>query len=95
MDFSTTDQILIQTNSNELGKFCVHVVLKVTRPQVPYVTQNGFKELDLQKWLETWCRSQLPALKGVEGLGWKLRDLTRKRSSYLVTNLHPKSTQVG
>jgi hypothetical protein len=44
------------------------------RAQVPCVTQKGSKELDLQKWLETWCRSQLPALKGVEGSRWKLRD---------------------
>jgi hypothetical protein len=42
-------------------------------PQVPCVTQKRSKELDLQKWLETWCRSQLPALKGVEGSCWKLR----------------------
>jgi hypothetical protein len=39
----------------------------LTRPQVPCVTQKGSKELDLRNWLETWCRSQLPALKGVEG----------------------------
>jgi hypothetical protein len=29
----------------------------MTRPQVPCVTQKGSKELDLQKWLEIWCRS--------------------------------------
>jgi hypothetical protein len=46
----------------------------MTRPQVPCVTQKGSKELDLRKWSETWCRSQLPALKGVEGSCWKLRD---------------------
>jgi hypothetical protein len=46
----------------------------MTRPQVPCVTQKGSKELDLRNWLETWCRSQLPALKGVEGSCWKLRD---------------------
>jgi hypothetical protein len=39
-----------------------------TRPQVPCVTQKGSKELDLRKWLEIWCRSQLPTLRGVEGL---------------------------
>jgi hypothetical protein len=50
------------------------IILVVTRPQVPCVTQNGSKELDLRKWLETWCRFQLPALKGVEWLCWKLRD---------------------
>ncbi len=48
--------------------------IKVTCPQVPCVTQKGSKELDLQKWLETWCRSQLLTLKGVEGSCWKLRD---------------------
>jgi hypothetical protein len=68
---------------------------QMTRPQVPCVTQRGSKELDLRNWLETWCRSQLPALKGVEGSCWKLRDYTRKRSSYLVTNLHPKPTRVS
>jgi hypothetical protein len=47
---------------------------EMTRPQVPCVTQKGSKELDLRKWSETWCRSQLPALKGVEGSCWKLRD---------------------
>jgi hypothetical protein len=47
---------------------------RLTRPQVPCVTQKGSKELDLQNWLETWCRSQLLALKGVEGSCWKLRD---------------------
>jgi hypothetical protein len=46
----------------------------LTRPQVPCVTQKGSKKLDLRKWLKTWCRSQLPALKGVEGSCWKLRD---------------------
>ncbi len=46
----------------------------LTRPQVPCVTQKGSKELDLWNWLETWCHSQLPALKGVEGSCWKLRD---------------------
>jgi hypothetical protein len=46
----------------------------LTRPQVPCVTQKGSKELDLRKWSETWCRSQLPTLKGVEGSCWKLRD---------------------
>jgi hypothetical protein len=46
----------------------------LTCPQVPCVTQKGSKELDLWNWLETWCRSQLPALKGVKGLCWKLRD---------------------
>jgi hypothetical protein len=46
----------------------------VTCPQVPWVTQKGSKELDLRNWLETWCRSQLPALKGVEGSCWKLHD---------------------
>jgi hypothetical protein len=35
---------------------------------------KGSKELDLRKWSETWCRSQLPALRGVEGSCWKLRD---------------------
>jgi hypothetical protein len=44
----------------------------MTRPQVPYVTQKGSKELDLRKWSETWCRSQLPTLRGVEGSCWKL-----------------------
>jgi hypothetical protein len=41
----------------------------------------------------TWCRSQLPALKGVKGACWKLQDLTRKRDklfSYAV--LHSKPT---
>ncbi len=66
-----------------------------TCPQVPCVIQKGSKKLDLRKWSETWCRSQLPALKGVEGSCWKLRDQTRKRSSYSVTNLHPKPTRVG
>jgi hypothetical protein len=46
----------------------------LTRPQVPCVTQKGSKELDLRKWLEIWCRSQLSALKGVEGSCWKLRN---------------------
>jgi hypothetical protein len=46
----------------------------LTHPQVPCVTQKWSKELDLRKWLETWCRSQLPTLKGVEGSCWKLRD---------------------
>jgi hypothetical protein len=46
----------------------------VMRPQVPCVTQKGSKELDLRKWLKTWYHSQLPALKGVEGSCWKLRD---------------------
>jgi hypothetical protein len=46
----------------------------LTRPQVLCVTQKGSKELDLQKWLETWCRSQLSTLKGVEGSCWKLQD---------------------
>jgi hypothetical protein len=46
----------------------------VTRPQVPCVTPKGSKELDLRNWLETWCRSQLPTLKGVEGSCWKLWD---------------------
>jgi hypothetical protein len=46
----------------------------VMRPQVLCVTQNGSKELDLRKWLKTWCRSQLPALEGVEGSCWKFRD---------------------
>ncbi len=32
-DFSTTDQILIQTNSNEFGQFCVHVVKKGSKPK--------------------------------------------------------------
>jgi hypothetical protein len=44
------------------------------RPQIPCVTQKGSKELDLRNWLETWCRSQIPTLKGVEGSCWKLRD---------------------
>jgi hypothetical protein len=44
----------------------------LTRPQVLCVTQKGSKELDLRKWSETWCRSQLPALKRVEGSCWKL-----------------------
>jgi hypothetical protein len=48
--------------------------LQLIRPQVPCVTQKGSKELDLRNWLETWCRSQLPALKGVEGSCWKLRE---------------------
>jgi hypothetical protein len=39
----------------------------LTCPQVPCVTQKGSKELDLRKWSETWCCSQLVALKGVEG----------------------------
>ncbi len=43
-------------------------------PQVPCVTQKGSKKLDLRNWLETWCRSQLLTLKGVEGSCWKLRD---------------------
>ncbi len=67
----------------------IHVIADVTRPQVPCVTLKGSKELDLRNWLESWCRSQLPALKGVEGSCWKFRDQTRKRSSYLVMNLHP------
>ncbi len=46
----------------------------LTRPQIPCVTQRGSKKLDLRNWLEIWCRSQLPALKGVEGSCWKLRD---------------------
>ncbi len=46
----------------------------MTRPQVPCVTQKGSKKLDLRKWSETWCRSQLLTLRGVEGLCWKLRD---------------------
>jgi hypothetical protein len=46
----------------------------MTRPQVPWVTQKGSKELDLRNWLETWCRSQLPTLRGVEGSCWKLQD---------------------
>jgi hypothetical protein len=46
----------------------------MTCPQIPCVTQKGSKELDLRKWLETWCRSQLLALEGVEGSCWKLRD---------------------
>ncbi len=63
------------------------------RPQIPCVTQRGSKELDLRNWLETWCRSQLPALKGLKGSCWKLRDQTKKRSSSSVTNLHPKPTR--
>jgi hypothetical protein len=35
---------------------------------------KGSKELDLRNWLETWCRSHLPALEGVEGSCWKLQD---------------------
>ncbi len=66
----------------------------MTRPQVPCVTQKGSKELELRKWSKTWCRSHLPAPKGVEGLCWKLRDYTRKRSSYLVTNLHPNQHEL-
>jgi hypothetical protein len=46
----------------------------LTRPQDPCVTPKGSKEFDLRNWIETWCRSQLPALKGVEGSCWKLRD---------------------
>jgi hypothetical protein len=46
----------------------------LTRPQVPCVTQNGSKELDLRKWLETWCPSQLLGLKRAEGSCWKLWD---------------------
>ncbi len=53
---------------------CIKGKHQMTRPQVPCVTQNGSKELDLRKWSETWCRSQLPALKGVEGSCWKLQD---------------------
>jgi hypothetical protein len=48
--------------------------LPLTCPQVPCVTQKRSEKLDLRNWLETWCRSQLPALKGVEGSCWKLRD---------------------
>jgi hypothetical protein len=51
-----------------------HAMLVLTCPQVPCVTQNGSKKLDLRKWSETWCRSQLLTLKGVEGSCWKLRD---------------------
>jgi hypothetical protein len=31
----------------------IKIRLWVTRPQVPCVTQEGSKELDLRKWLET------------------------------------------
>jgi hypothetical protein len=47
---------------------------KLTRPHVPCVTQNGSKELALRKWPETWCRSRLITLEGVEGLCWESRD---------------------
>jgi len=41
----------------------------------------------------TWCRSQLPALKGVRGASWKLWDQTRKRDKLLSYSvLHPKPT---
>ncbi len=47
---------------------------QVDTPPSSLCDPKGFKELDLRKWLETWCRSQLLALKGVEGSCWKLRD---------------------
>ncbi len=40
-------------------------------------------------------RSRLLALERGRGVCQKSRDQTRKRSSYLVTNLHPKPTRVG
>jgi hypothetical protein len=60
--------------AKEGGVAHVARLLPMTRPQVPCVSQKGSKELDLRKWLETWCHSQLPALKGVEGSCWKLWD---------------------
>jgi hypothetical protein len=46
----------------------------------------------------TWRRSQLPALKGVRGACWKLRDYTRKKDnliSYSVLNQKPTISWLG
>jgi hypothetical protein len=49
-------------------------MLKFDAPPSSLCDPKGSKELDLRNWSETWCRSQLPALKGIEGSCWKLRD---------------------
>jgi hypothetical protein len=43
-------------------------------PPSSFCDPKGSKKLDLRNWSKTWCCSQLPALKGVEGSCWKLRD---------------------
>jgi hypothetical protein len=65
--------ILLRNMSGGLANGTQLIVVKLMQhiiddaPPSSLCDPRGSKELDLRKWSETWCRSQLPALKGVEG----------------------------